>query len=262
VDRASIRGTIMFSLVLAAVHLLSLALGVALLVLRGKSLQQAKSEQDLGRVFLWDNLYGLLALFWIGSGLLRAFGGFEKGTEYYLSNHVFWTKLVFVVLLLGLEAPILAALIRFRVRKAKGQTIELGGVPRLVRLHWLELGTIFPVVLAATLMARGVGTVSKAADSSGKPAVVAANAGDAKRGEAVYRSACISCHQADGRGAEGRLAADFTTDRARLAKSDDALVASILNGVPGTAMVPFAGRLSESDARDVVAYLRATFEKR
>lgn len=250
----------MASLVLAAVHLLSLALGVALLVLRGKTLEQAKSEQDLGRVFVWDNLYGVLALFWIGSGMLRAFGGFEKGTDYYLSNHVFWTKLVFVLLLLGFETPILAALIRFRVRKAKGQAIDLSGVPRLVRLHWFELGTVFPVIIAATLMARGVGSVADTAEHAEKSAV-AAGAADVKRGEAVYRSACISCHQADGRGADGRLAADFTTDRARLAKSDDALVASIMNGVPGTAMAPFAGRLSEADARDVIAYLRATFAK-
>lgn len=250
----------MISLVLAAVHLLSLALGVALLVLRAKTLEQAKDEKDLDRVFVWDNLYGLLALFWIGSGLLRAFGGFEKGTDYYLSNHVFWTKLVFVLLLLVFETPILAARIRFRVKKARKQTIDLAGVPRLVRLHWYELGSIFPIVIAATLMARGVGTHSKNAGSADQAAAVA-RAGDVARGETVYRSQCIACHQADGRGAEGRLAADFTTDRARLSKSDDLLVASILNGVPGTAMAPFAGRLSEADARDVVAYLRARFEK-
>ena len=249
----------MASLVLATVHLLSLALGVALLVLRGKTLEQVKSEKDLDRVFTWDNLYGILALFWIGSGLLRAFGGFEKGTDYYLSNHVFWTKLVFVLVLLGCETPILAALIRFRVRKAKGQAVDLGGLPRLVRLHWFELGSIFVVVIAATLMARGVGTVSSV-DSTARPAGAAvAGGGDVSRGAAVYRSMCIACHQADGRGADGRLAADFTTDRSRLAKSDDALVASILNGVPGTSMVPFGGRLTEADARDVLAYLRAEF---
>lgn len=247
----------MTSLVLAVVHLLSLALGVALLVLRGKALEHVQDEKGLARVFMWDNLYGMLALFWIGSGLLRAFGGFEKGTDYYLSNHVFWTKLVFVLLLLGFEAPILAALIRFRVRKAKGQAIDLSGVPRLVRLHWLELGSIFPIVIAATLMARGVGTPS----SRPEPTHAPASAADAGRGEAVYRSLCISCHQADGRGADGRLAADFRGVRSRLAKPDEVLIASILNGVPGTAMAPFAGRLSESDARDVVAYLRVRFEK-
>lgn len=249
----------MTSLALAAIHLLSLALGVALLVLRGKTLEQVKDEKALERVFVWDNLYGILALFWIGSGLLRAFGGFEKGTDYYLSNHVFWTKLLFVLLLLGFETPILAALIRFRVQRSKKQAVDLSGVPRLVRLHWLELGSIVPIVLAATLMARGVGTPSKHAD----PVENAANAANAvARGEAVYRSLCISCHQADGRGADGRLAADFTAERSRLAKQDDVLIASILNGVPGTAMAPFAGRLSEGEARDVVLYLRARFERR
>jgi putative membrane protein len=246
----------MGSLILAVIHLVSLALGVALLVLRGKSLQQVKEPKDLGRVFMWDNLYGVLALFWIGSGLLRAFAGFEKGTDYYLSNHVFWTKLLFVLLLLGCEVPILAALIRFRVRKAKGQALDLAGLPRLVRLHWFELATVFPVIVAASVMARGVGVVGKTAEG-GAPAL--AKRGDPAHGAEVYRSACISCHQADGRGAEGKLAADFVTDRTRLLKSDDALVQVILNGVPGTAMVPFSGRLTEADALDVVAYLRAEF---
>lgn len=250
----------MTSLVLAAVHLLSLAFGVALLVLRAKTLEHVKDEKDLDRVFVWDNLYGILALFWIGSGLLRAFSGFEKGTEYYLSNHVFWTKLVFVLILLAFETPILAALIRFRVKKARKQSIDLAGVPRLVRLHWYELASIFPIVVVATLMARGVGTPSKAA-SRDETAAVAASAGDVARGEYVYRTQCTACHQADGRGAQGRLAADFTADRARLEKSDDLLVASILNGVPGTAMAPFAGRLTEAEARDAVAYLRARFAK-
>jgi putative membrane protein len=247
----------MGSLILAVVHLLSLALGVALLVLRGKSLEQVKEPKDLGRVFMWDNLYGLLALFWIGSGLLRAFAGFEKGTDYYLSNHVFWTKLLFVVLLLGCEIPILAALIRFRVRKAKGQALDLAGVPRLVRLHWFELASVFPVIIAASLMARGVGVVSKAETTAA--AAPLAKRGDPARGAQVYRALCISCHQADGRGAEGKLAADFVADRTRLAKSDDALVQSILDGVPGTSMVPYGGRLTDAHARDIVAYLRAEF---
>lgn len=247
----------MGSLILAVIHLFSLALGVALLVLRGKSLEQVREPKDLGRVFMWDNLYGLLALFWIGSGLLRAFAGFEKGTDYYLSNHVFWTKLVFVLLLLGCEVPILAALIRLRVRKAKGQALDLAPLPRLVRLHWFELATVFPAILAASLMARGVGVIGKAADTAAP--VARTLRGDPAHGADIYRSACISCHQADGRGAEGKLAADFVIDRTRLAKSDDTLVHSIQNGVPGTSMVPFSGRLTEADALDVVAYLRAEF---
>jgi putative membrane protein len=250
----------MGSLILAVVHLLSLALGVALLVLRGKSLEQVREPKDLARVFVWDNVYGVLALFWIGSGLLRAFAGFEKGTDYYLSNHVFWTKLLFVVVLLGCEVPILAALIRFRVRKAKGQELDLTGLPWLVRLHWFELACVFPVIIAASLMARGVGVVSKTADTTAAAAPLAKR-GDPARGADVYRSACISCHQADGRGAQGKLAADFVTDRTRLAKSDEALVQSILNGVPGTSMVPFSGRLTEAQALDLVAYLRAEFGK-
>jgi putative membrane protein len=30
---------------------------------------------------------------WIGTGLVRAFGGYEKGAFYYLHNHLFWAKM-------------------------------------------------------------------------------------------------------------------------------------------------------------------------
>ncbi len=240
------------SLLLAAVHLVSLVFGVAALVLRATALQRAEDEPGARRVLQWDNAYGLVALFWIGSGLLRAFAGFEKGSAYYLANHVFWAKMLLVLVFVAVESVPMAAFIRWRVRLAKKQPLDLAGKARLVRLHWIELGLLPLIVVAASSLARGVGAPSARAEAAVTPADVAA-------GEVVYRTQCSTCHQPDGRGIGGKLAADFVGDRARLAKSDEALLLSIANGVPGTAMLGFQGRLSVAEQRQVLAYVRATF---
>src|SRR5689334_11727247 len=44
-------------LLLPALHLCALALGVAVLVQRARALASAERNEDLKRVFLWDNLY-------------------------------------------------------------------------------------------------------------------------------------------------------------------------------------------------------------
>jgi len=38
-------------------------------------------------VFHADNWYGVAAILWVVTGLLRAYGGLEKGSAYYLENH-------------------------------------------------------------------------------------------------------------------------------------------------------------------------------
>jgi putative membrane protein len=251
----------MLPVVLAAVHLLALVAGVSVLVLRAKALAAVERPEQLKRVFFWDNLYALVALFWLGSGAFRAFGGFEKGTDYYLGNHVFWTKMLLLLVLLSAESVALVAFVKARIRLARGDSVSLAKKALLIRLHWVELGAIFGMVLMAVLMARGVG---------GRPSAGAAGAaagGAVERealvaqGEAVYRVRCLVCHQADGRGAEGKLAADFVGDRSRLAKSDAALAHSIENGVPKTAMIGFGAQLSEQEIRAVIAYLRARFSQ-
>lgn len=235
------------SLLLAVIHLVALALGVCVLVLRAKALAAAATELELKPVFLWDNLYAAVALFWLGSGLFRAFGGFEKGTDYYLGNHVFWTKMLLLLVVLGAEAVLMVTFIRFRVRVAKRVPVSLERKAALVRLHWVELWSIVGMVLCAVVMARGIGVVrsARANESPG-------------RGAAVYRERCVSCHQLDGRGLGGQLAPDFVAEPYRLAKSDAELSESVRRGVPGTTMRAFGSELTDADITAVVAYVRAT----
>jgi putative membrane protein len=245
----------MLSTVVAAVHLLALVFGVAALLLRAKALNAAEDTQGAHRVLSWDNLYGLVALFWIGSGLYRAFGGLEKGTDYYLANHVFWLKLLLVVALFAVELPQMITFIRWRIRLGKKLTLDLTNKAKLIRLHWIEFCLIPLIVVCATFMARGVGSVRKTAP----PTQPVADSAAITRGAELYRSQCATCHQLDGRGFKGKLAADFIADKRRLAKPDEMLLKSIAMGVPGTAMIGFSGRLSEAQMRDVLAFIRASF---
>jgi len=75
-------------------------------------------------------------------------------------------------------------------------------------------------------------------------------------GEQTYKTYCVGCHGADGKGNQGN-AANFVEDKSRLAKSNEELANSILNGKGG--MPPYKWIFSEEEALKVVEYIRKTF---
>ncbi len=87
----------------ASLHLLALPLGLGAVWARQRALRAALDAEGLRRVFLADTLWGVAALLWIGTGLLRAFGGLEKGASYYLHDRVFYAKMGLLALILVLE---------------------------------------------------------------------------------------------------------------------------------------------------------------
>jgi mono/diheme cytochrome c family protein len=176
-----------------------------------------------------------------------------KGTPYYLANHVFWLKMLLVLAFVALEVTPMVTFMRWRAKVAKNEPIVLDRKARLVRLHWVELGIVPLIVICATLMARGVGVVRPRGARNAATVVVD------PIGEKLYSRNCSSCHQFDGRGLGGSLAANFVDDESRLAKSDAELLHSIGAGVPRTAMLGFQGRLSDGEQRAVLAYIRAKF---
>ena len=244
----------------AVIHLVSLPLGVTVLMLRAHALQLAQGAPQLKRVFYWDNWYALIALFWIGSGLYRAFGGLEKGTAYYLANHAFWTKMLLLVLLLGAESVPMIAFVRYRIQIAKGRTVSLERKRTLILHHWIELWIIVAMVVMAVLMARGVGVARSPSMTPG--AALTLGTGDSvdlARGERIFRARCLMCHGEDGHGSDGRLAVDFRRQPSRLLKPEVALVESVRNGVPGTSMRGYGSELGSADLRNVVAFIRERF---
>ncbi len=115
---------------------------------------------------------------------------------------------------------------------------------QLLASRWLVGGLILGLVVCVGIMARGLGGVSEQTLA---------------RGAEVYVSECAHCHQLDGRGEGGRAAPDFVANPMWLAKSNPVLLASIAQGVPGTTMLGFDARLSTSEQRAVLAYIRARF---
>ncbi len=84
------------------------------------------------------------------------------------------------------------------------------------------------------------------------------------KGKAVYEAQCALCHgeKGDGKGPAGAAvkAANFTQGFKR-AKTDEEAKHIILNGIPGTAMVGFAGRINEEEAESLVHYIKGFLKK-
>lgn len=144
---------------LAAIHLTALGIGLGAVWARGRALAGTLDGASLRRVFTADSWWALAAVLWIGTGLLRAFAGFEKGTAYYVHNHLFWTKMGLLGLILVLEIRPMIVLIRWRVDLARGATVDTRAAPALARISAAQALLVLLMVLAATAMARGFGTL-------------------------------------------------------------------------------------------------------
>jgi putative membrane protein len=142
---------------LAALHLLGLGIALGAVWARGHALRAPLDAAGLNRVFHADNWWGVSALVLIGTGLLRAFAGFEKGTAYYLHNHLFWGKMALLVVVLLLELSPMVALIRWRIQRARGAEPDTSRAPRFARVSFVQAVLVALMVLAATAMARGYG---------------------------------------------------------------------------------------------------------
>jgi mono/diheme cytochrome c family protein len=105
---------------------------------------------------------------------------------------------------------------------------------------------------------------------SARAAQPAGTATPLQSGKAVYEQRCAYCHGASGRG-DGPVATslhprplDFTAGKFKLRTTetgslptDDDLTRTILEGMPGTSMPAWRGRLPPDDVRNVVTYLKS-----
>ncbi|MEC4674979.1 MAG: c-type cytochrome [Nitrospirota bacterium] len=88
--------------------------------------------------------------------------------------------------------------------------------------------------------------------------------GNTEKGNVVYESHCLHCHGHSGKG-DGPIgkalippAADLTAVEK---KSDNTLLKTIRNGIPGTAMPSWKNDLSGQEIEDVLAYIRQLGKK-
>src|SRR5688572_13374893 len=139
--------------ILAALHLLALGIGLGAVWVRGRALRSDLSAERLRTVFRADSLWGLAAVLWIATGLWRLLGGLEKGTSYYLGNHLFLTKMGLLLLIIVLEISPMITLLRWRRAVAAGTAVDTAAAGRLATISVVQAGLIVLMVLAATAMA-------------------------------------------------------------------------------------------------------------
>ncbi|AWM93194.1 DUF2214 domain-containing protein [Pseudomonas sp. 31-12] len=142
---------------LAAIHLLAFALGFWAVLTRGTAFRQlAAGAREARRVLMADNLWGISAVLLLVTGGMRAFGGYEKGTDYYLHQPLFHLKMTLFVLILLLEVAPMITLIKWRIALSRGAPINTGRAKLFARISHVEGLLVLLMVVAATGMARGV----------------------------------------------------------------------------------------------------------
>lgn len=143
--------------ILAAVHLLALGIGLGAVWARGRALRAPLDVPGVRRVLYADTWWGVAAFLWIATGVARAFGGFEKGTVYYLHNHYFWVKMGLLLSILLLEAIPIVTFIKWRKSIARGEIVDAANARTLATTSFIQAVLVVLMVLAATAMARGYG---------------------------------------------------------------------------------------------------------
>ncbi|CAB5288192.1 hypothetical protein IST455A_01879 [Burkholderia multivorans] len=144
---------------LAAVHLSAFGVAFAAIAARNRALRRliaSAQAGDLPGVFKADTVWGLSALVLIVTGLMRAFGGYEKGSAYYLHAPFFHLKMTALVLILVLEIVPMLGLIRWRIAARQQRMPDIGRARTYVQIgHWQAV-LVIVIVFAAAGMARGV----------------------------------------------------------------------------------------------------------
>lgn len=141
---------------LALLHLLGLGIGLGAIWARARALARMRTDSGaMSQTLTADSWWGVSALVLIGTGLWRLLAGVEKETSYYLGNRVFWVKMILLALILLLEIRPMITLIRWRIGRARNQSLDLSAAGGLSRVSYLQTGALVLMVAAATALTRG-----------------------------------------------------------------------------------------------------------
>jgi putative membrane protein len=139
---------------LSSIHLLTLALGLGAIFIRGRALAQPLDEVGWQRLLAADNIWGVAAGLWIASGLGRVFlGGKEPG--FYWHNGFFWVKLALFGLVFALELTPMMTFIRVRAARRRSAALPRFSVEACRRINSAEVVLVVAIVFVASFMARG-----------------------------------------------------------------------------------------------------------
>ena len=139
---------------LSAIHVLTLALGLGAVVMRGGALARPLDEAGWQRLLAADNAWGAAAGLWIASGLGRLFFG-GKEPAFYWHNGFFWVKLALFGLVFALEVMPMMTFIRVRSARRRGTALPRVSVAAYRRINAAETALVVVIVFVAAFMARG-----------------------------------------------------------------------------------------------------------
>lgn len=143
---------------LASLHHLAIFTLAATIAAELAILTLAIDAAAIKRLARVDMAYGVAATAVVIFGVLRVIYG-AKGYEYYLANHIFWTKMVlFAIVGLLSIAPTMRYLDWGRQSRANPAFQPVAGeIARMRRFLWAEAVFFLAIPVAAAAMARGYG---------------------------------------------------------------------------------------------------------
>jgi putative membrane protein len=142
------------SALLSAIHLLTLALGLGSLGMRGRALAGPLDEAGWRQLLAADTAWGAAAGLWIASGLARVFWG-GKTPAFYWHNGLFWTKLGLFALVFAIELRPMITFIQVRSARRRGTPLPSFSSDAYRRINSVEMALVVAIVVVAAFMARG-----------------------------------------------------------------------------------------------------------
>lgn len=144
--------------IMATLHHIAAFTLTACLIYEFVAYRKGLTVEEARRIQRVDLVYGIAAGLVIVVGLLRVYF-FEKGSNYYFSNYVFWTKMALFTLVGLLSIYPTIRYIKWNPILAENKSPEIPDLEykNIRLLLWLELVGIVLILFAAPLMARGIG---------------------------------------------------------------------------------------------------------
>lgn len=145
------------SAITAYLHYLGFMVAFGALVIEAQTLQKDLSLAAAWRIVIADGIYGLSATIILITGILRVMY-FGKGTDYYLSNPVFYVKVGIFIVVSVLSLYPTISFVSWIKDLRDGKCPGLA-VMQVQRLSWLirgELAGFVLIPLFAAMLARAI----------------------------------------------------------------------------------------------------------
>ena len=146
------------TILIAYLHFISIMVLMGSLISEHLLLKPKMTKDQIKSLAVTDLIYGLSALMVLATGLLRWFV-YGKGSEYYLTNPIFHTKLTLFVIMAVISIFPTMKFLKWRKQVNSGKEPEINDkiVKKLLMYIRIELLIMVIIPLLAVMLARGVG---------------------------------------------------------------------------------------------------------